>query len=216
MGEPWPQIIKIVSTAFGGAAGYLFGGWDVLINLLLLLVVVDWLSGFGAAWMRGELKSRIGFKGIIRKVTIFVIVAVAHFIDQALGSLRYFQDAVIFFYLANELLSVIENVGKMGLPMPDILRNAVQIFESKQTPPENPNLTTEAQAEAVKEKISEKTDDAHSAQSVDLPNNVTTTGKETDADFSTKEDSSDLHPSSINVHATDPDEGPNDANHRSS
>ncbi|WPP40429.1 phage holin family protein [Paenibacillus hunanensis] len=155
MGEPWPQIIKIVSTAFGGAAGYLFGGWDVLINLLLLLVVVDWLSGWAAAWMRGELKSRVGFKGIIRKVTIFVVVAIAHFIDQALGSLRYFQDAVVFFYLANELLSVIENMGKMGLPMPDILRNAVQIFESKKTPQENPNLIEEAQPEAVKVKEEE-------------------------------------------------------------
>lgn len=155
MGEPWPQIIKIVSTAFGGAAGYLFGGWDVLINLLLLLVVVDWLSGWAAAWMRGELKSRVGFKGIIRKVTIFVVVAIAHFIDQALGSLRYFQDAVVFFYLANELLSVIENMGKMGLPMPDILRNAVQIFESKKAPLENPNLIEEAQPEAVKVKDEE-------------------------------------------------------------
>lgn len=157
MGEPWPQIIKIVSTAFGGAAGYLFGGWDVLINLLLLLVVVDWLSGWAAAWMRGELKSRVGFKGIIRKVTIFVVVAIAHFIDQALGSLRYFQDAVVFFYLANELLSVIENMGKMGLPMPDILRNAVQIFESKKAPQENPNLIEEAQPEAVKVKDEETT-----------------------------------------------------------
>ncbi|WP_322923184.1 phage holin family protein [Paenibacillus campi] len=152
MGEPWPQIIKLVATAVGIAAGYLFGGWDVLINLLLLLVVVDWLSGWAAAWMRGELKSRIGFKGIIRKVTIFVIVAIAHFIDQALGSLRYFQDAVIFFYLANELLSVIENMGKMGLPMPDVLRNAVRIFESKKAPSENPNLIEAAQPDAVKAK----------------------------------------------------------------
>ena len=58
---------------------------------------------------------------------------------------------MIFFYLANELLSVIENAGKMGLPMPNILRNAVHIFESKSTPPENPMLIDEAQPEAVKE-----------------------------------------------------------------
>ncbi|MFD1885925.1 phage holin family protein [Paenibacillus wenxiniae] len=179
MGEPWPQIIKIVSTAFGGAAGYLFGGWDVLINLLLLLVVVDWLSGWAAAWMRGELKSRIGFKGIIRKVTIFVIVAIAHFIDQALGSLRYFQDAVIFFYLANELLSVIENMGKMGLPMPDVLRNAVQIFESKTAPPENPNLIEEAQPEAVKAKEEEMTaQEQPPPASVVHPSSVATTHSE--------------------------------------
>lgn len=216
MGEPWPQIIKIVSTAFGGAAGYLFGGWDVLINLLLLLVVVDWLSGFGAAWMRGELKSRIGFKGIIRKVTIFVIVAVAHFIDQALGSLRYFQDAVIFFYLANELLSVIENVGKMGLPMPDILRNAVQIFESKQTPPENPNLIIEAQPEAVKEKISEKADDADLATSEASPKQDVPSGKGDGSASSIPENSSELQQQSINVHAANTDTHHDDMDNRSS
>ncbi|WP_322925428.1 phage holin family protein [Paenibacillus campi] len=145
-----PEIIKIVATATGAIVGYAFGGWSVLIHLLLVLVIVDWLSGWAAAWMRGELKSRKGFHGATRKVAIFAIVTIAHFIDTALN-LSVFQDAVVFFYLANELLSVIENMGKMGLPMPDVLRNAVHIFESKRKPPENPVLIPEAQPEAVKE-----------------------------------------------------------------
>ncbi|WP_425501729.1 phage holin family protein [Saccharibacillus qingshengii] len=86
----------------------------------------------------------------IIKGTAAVVVAVAHLVDQALGDLHMFRDAVIFFYLANELLSVIENVGKMGLPMPPILRNAVRIFESRTKSEENPLLIPEAQPEIVK------------------------------------------------------------------
>lgn len=155
------QIIKVVATAFGAVVGYAFGGWSMLIHLLLILVIVDWLSGWTAAWMRGELKSRKGFHGATRKVAIFAIVTIAHFIDTALN-LSVFQDAVVFFYLANELLSVIENMGKMGLPMPEILRNAVQIFESKRKPPENPQLIDEAQPEIIKkEKEQEDEQNGH-------------------------------------------------------
>lgn len=156
MGEPWPQIIRVVSTFAGALVGYAFGGWSVIINLLVLLVIVDWLTGWAAAWMRGELKSRVGFNGIIRKVAIFFVVTIAHFIDQALGNINFFQDAVIFFYLANELLSVTENLGKMGVPMPEILRNAIHIFESKGKVEENPQLIAEAQPEIVKKEKEEE------------------------------------------------------------
>lgn len=147
MGE---QIIKVAAAAIGAVVGYLFGGWSVLIQLLLILVVVDWLTGWAAAWVRGELRSRVGFMGISRKVVIFAIIAIAHVIDQVLGDVHYIQDAVVFFYIANELLSVIENAGKMGVPMPDILRNAVRIFESKSMPAENLVLIPEEQPEKVK------------------------------------------------------------------
>ncbi len=157
LGDGMMQIIKLVATAFGVVVGYAFGGWGMLIHLLLILVIVDWLTGWAAAWMRGELKSRQAFYGATRKVAIFLIVTVAHFIDAALH-LSVFQDAVVFFYIANELLSMIENVGKMGLPMPDILRNAVSIFESKTRPVENPILIPEAQPEAIKEEKLEEID----------------------------------------------------------
>ncbi len=140
MDDRLTHIFKGAAAGFGAIAGYLLGEWSVMIHLLFILVIADWLTGWIAAWIRGELRSRIGYHGIARKVVIFLIVVVAHFIDVALGNLHYFQDAVIFFYLANELLSIIENVGRMGVPMPDVLRNAVKIFESRSQAPKNPNM----------------------------------------------------------------------------
>lgn len=130
MGE-WSAVVKTISTALGSLMGYMFGGWNMFMNLLLWLVVLDWLTGWGAAWINGELKSRKGYHGIARKVAIFALVAVSHFIDIILGGQQYFQNAVVFFYLANELLSIIENVGRMGVPVPKILRKAIEVFNEK-------------------------------------------------------------------------------------
>lgn len=96
MGE-WSSIIKTISTALGALAGYMFGGWNMLMNLLLWLVVLDWLTGWAAAWIKGELKSRKGYHGIARKVAIFGLVVISHFIDVILGGQQYFQNAVVFF-----------------------------------------------------------------------------------------------------------------------
>ncbi|CAM3494005.1 phage holin family protein [Saccharibacillus brassicae] len=150
MGNMGEHIIKGTAAAVGAVVGCLLGGLNVMVTLLLVLIIVDWATGLAAAWVRGELRSRVGYFGIVRKAAIFVVVAVAHLVDQALGDLHMFRDAVIFFYLANELLSVIENVGKMGVPMPPILRDAVRIFESRTKPEENPQLIPEAQPEIVK------------------------------------------------------------------
>ncbi|WP_339200430.1 phage holin family protein [Paenibacillus sp. FSL P2-0322] len=141
MDDRLTHIFKGAAAGFGAIAGYLLGGFSVFVHLLLIMVIVDWLTGWAAAWIRGELRSRVGFHGIIRKVAIFLVVVVAHFIDAALGGLNYFQNAVICFYLANELLSITENVGRMGVPMPTVLRNAVKIFESKSDPAPNPNMS---------------------------------------------------------------------------
>ncbi|SMF88124.1 toxin secretion/phage lysis holin [Paenibacillus uliginis N3/975] len=130
MGE-WSHVIKTISAVSGALMGYMFGGWSLLIHLLLWFVIVDWLTGWAAAWINGELKSRKGYFGIARKVAIFLLVALSHFIDNALGGLQYFQNAVVFFYLANELLSILENVGRMGLPVPKVLRKAIEIFNEK-------------------------------------------------------------------------------------
>jgi toxin secretion/phage lysis holin len=127
----WSQIIKTITTVSGALMGYMFGGWSLLIHILLVFVIIDWLTGWAAAWINGELRSRIGYYGIARKVAIFLMVVVSHFIDMALGGLQYFQNAVIFFYLANELLSIIENVGRMGVPVPQVLRGAIDAFNKK-------------------------------------------------------------------------------------
>lgn len=119
-------------VAFGGAsASFLFGGWSALLNILLTFVVIDYLFGVFAAGKEGLLNSETGMWGIAKKVAIFGIVAVAHLIDSALGEAHLFRDAAIFFYLANEVLSVIENAGRIGVPIPGLLKQAVEVLRGK-------------------------------------------------------------------------------------
>lgn len=119
-------------VAVGGAtASFLFGGWSSLLTILLTFVVLDYATGVAASAKEGKLNSEVGMWGIARKVGIFVIVAVAHLVDQALGDAHLFRDAAIFFYLANELLSMIENMGRIGAPIPPALQRAVEVLRGK-------------------------------------------------------------------------------------
>lgn len=126
------SIYKISMTALGGIIGYLWGGWNALLGILLAFVIIDYITGFIAAGAEGKLSSEVGFKGIAKKILIFVLVAVGHLLDKALGGQNdMFRDATIFFFLANELLSIIENAGRAGVPIPQILQNAVEILKGK-------------------------------------------------------------------------------------
>ncbi|ORX22383.1 holin [Thermoanaerobacterium sp. PSU-2] len=127
----YENIFKTI-TAFGGAlASYLFGGWSALLGILLAFVIFDYITGVIAAGIEGKLSSNAGLKGIAKKVGIFVIVAVANLVDRALGNAHIFRDATIFFYLANELLSIIENVGRSGIPIPEVIKKAVAVLQGK-------------------------------------------------------------------------------------
>ncbi|MDI3311580.1 phage holin family protein [Thermoanaerobacterium thermosaccharolyticum] len=127
----YENIFKTI-TAFGGAlASYLFGGWSALLGILLAFVIFDYITGVIAAGIEGKLSSNVGLKGIAKKVAIFVIVAVANLVDRALGNAHIFRDATIFFYLANELLSIIENVGRSGVPIPEVIKKAVAVLQGK-------------------------------------------------------------------------------------
>lgn len=127
----WEIFYKSGATIIGAVVGYLFGGWDVLLQILLVFVAIDYISGLLAAGVEGKLSSKVGFKGIAKKVMIFALVAVAHMIDKALGESHIFRDSVIFFYLGNELLSILENAGRTGLPVPDQIKSAVQVLKGK-------------------------------------------------------------------------------------
>lgn len=129
--EHLDKVYKIGSVATGVMVGYLFGGWSLLLQILLIFMIIDQISGLFASYIEGKLSSKIGFKGIAKKVMIFFIVAVAHLIDQAMGSGHMIRDAVVFFYLGNELLSFIENVGRAGIPLPAQFKNAVSILKGK-------------------------------------------------------------------------------------
>lgn len=125
------NIFKTITSGVGAILGYLFGGWSVLLGILMVFVITDYITGMTAAWIKHELSSEVGFKGIYKKVLIFVIVAMAHLADVALGLNAVIMSASIFFYLANELISILENAGEMGLPVPSILKKAIALFKEK-------------------------------------------------------------------------------------
>ena len=125
------NAIKMVVGVGGGLASYLFGGWSVLLQTLVVLIVLDYVFAIIVSATHGELNSKKGFKGIAKKVGILVLVAVAHQVDSVLGDGSLIRDSVIFFYIANELLSILETVGKTNLPIPNVLRKAVETLNSK-------------------------------------------------------------------------------------
>lgn len=124
-------IFKLIIASGGACASYLFGGWSQLLGILLAFVIIDYIAGVFASAIEGKLSSDIGRKGIAKKVFIFVIVAVAHLVDVALGNGNFFRDATIFFYLANETISILENGGRIGLPIPEVLQKAIEILKGK-------------------------------------------------------------------------------------
>jgi toxin secretion/phage lysis holin len=125
------NFIKIVVGIGGGLASFLWGGWSALIQTLILFIAIDYALAVLVAASFGELSSKKGFRGIAKKVMILVLVAVAHSIDSILGDGHLIRDAVIFFYLANELLSILETVGRTNLPIPSVLKKAVETLNSK-------------------------------------------------------------------------------------
>ncbi|WP_094549937.1 phage holin family protein [Petroclostridium xylanilyticum] len=126
------KLYNIIVTSGGALASYLFGGWSALLGILLGFVVIDYATGFLAAAIEGELSSKTGLKGIAKKVCIFAVVAIANLIDAAMGNQHILRDATIFFYLSNELLSIIENVGRAGIPVPSQIQKAVKVLQGKE------------------------------------------------------------------------------------
>lgn len=129
--ERFDVIYKTGAAVIGAVVGYLFGESTGLLLMLFWMVVIDYGSGLAAGYTEKTLSSKIGFKGIVKKVMIFVMVALAHLVDSALGTKNMFRDATIVFYMANELLSIFENAGRMGVPVPDRLMQAVEVLKGK-------------------------------------------------------------------------------------
>ena len=119
--------IKLAIAGAGGIFAYLFGPWDALIIALVIFVVADYITGVAKAAMQGKLSSAVGFKGLLKKVMIFVLVMVGTVVDMAIPAANHaIRAAVIMFYIANEGLSILENAGQLGLPLPKALKNALE------------------------------------------------------------------------------------------
>lgn len=122
------KFLRGVSTVLGAMVGLVFGNWDALLGVLMSFVIADYITGLLAGGSTVGLSSKVGFKGIAKKVVIFVIVGVAHGIDILLGDKNMFRDATIFFYLANEVISILENAAKMEVLVPIKLQEAIKQF----------------------------------------------------------------------------------------
>lgn len=126
MKEFW-NTIQFVFAAIGGWLGYFLGGCDGLLYALLAFVVADYLTGVMCAINDKKLSSEVGFKGICRKVLIFVLVGIANILDvQVVGTGSVLRTAIIFFYISNEGVSLLENAGHLGLPIPEKLKAVLE------------------------------------------------------------------------------------------
>lgn len=126
MKEIW-NWIQLALSAVGGTIGWFFGGMDGLIYALLVFVIADYITGVMCAIADKKLSSEVGFKGIYKKVLIFVMVGVGHIMDTYLiGNREVLRTAVIFFYCSNEGISMLENAGHLGLPIPAKLKDILE------------------------------------------------------------------------------------------
>ncbi len=117
------DTLQIIFTAIGMYIGWFIGGFDELLYALVAFVVIDYITGIMVGIIEKKLSSSIGFRGIFKKMLIFMFVGVGHTIDfYILKNGSAVRTAVIFFYLSNEGLSILENSGKIGLPIPESLR----------------------------------------------------------------------------------------------
>ena len=126
MKEFWTTI-QVIFSAIGGWLGWFLGGCDGLLIALLAFVAIDYVTGVMCAIVDKKLSSAVGFKGIFKKILIFVLVGVGHILDtMVIGTGSVLRTAVIFFYLSNEGISLIENAGHLGLPIPAKLKAVLE------------------------------------------------------------------------------------------
>lgn len=132
---------KTICTAVGVAGSAIaaaFGGWDEALVTLIIFMVIDYLSGLAVAGIfhksnkseNGALESRAGWKGLCRKCVTLLFVLIAYRLDLAIG-VDYIRNAVIIGFMANELISIVENAGLMGIPLPGVIQNAIEVLTQK-------------------------------------------------------------------------------------
>ena len=137
MKEFW-NTIQLIFTGIGGWLGYFLGGWDGLLYALIAFVAIDYVTGVMCAISNHTLSSEVGFKGICRKVLIFLLVGIGSILDaRVIGSGSVLRTAVIFFYISNECVSILENAARLGLPVPEKIKVVLEQLHDRSAKEEN-------------------------------------------------------------------------------
>ena len=125
------EIINSIIAGIATGFVYLIGGLDIAIQCLLIAIVLDYISGMIKAFNTKTLSSSIGFKGILKKVGILVIVMLSVLIDRVTGESGAIRTLVIYYFVANEGLSIVENLAQAGLPIPKVIKDALKALLKK-------------------------------------------------------------------------------------
>lgn len=138
----WVDAFKGALAVMAGVFGWIFGGWDMLIVVLLCLIVVDYATGVIAAGINHQLSSSVGFKGILKKLCIILAVALGVLLDRFLGQ-PVCRTMVCTFYILNESLSILENLGRAGVAYPERLKELILVLNKKNEPPNAGTVATQ-------------------------------------------------------------------------
>lgn len=128
----WDNMIKSISAALGAVGGFLFGQLNGLFYAVIAMMAIDYITGVVVAVLDKKLSSEVGFRGLVKKLFILVLIAVAHIIDaQVIGTGAALMTAVMLFFIANEGISILENAAALGLPIPQKLRDVLEQLRDK-------------------------------------------------------------------------------------
>ena len=124
------SVVAIIATFFT----YLFGGWDVALSILITFMILDYITGVIWAYIQKNLNSEVGFKGLVKKCTILIVLIVGAMLDRLLNSGEWvFRTLVAYFYIANEGISLLENISKLGVPIPAKIKDALEQLNKEGT-----------------------------------------------------------------------------------
>lgn len=125
------NAVTLATAGVGAILYFLFGEFDIALQCLLVFIALDYISGIIKAFTNKELSSKSGFRGILKKVGILIIVAVGVLVDRITGDSGAVRSLVIYYFVANEGLSIIENLSQTGLPIPKSIKNALKILKNQ-------------------------------------------------------------------------------------
>lgn len=125
---------EFICTILGGISTgliYLLGGFDIALQAIIIAIILDFVTGIVKAFITKELSSQIGFKGCLKKVSIFFVIMLGVLIDRIAGNTGAIRTLIIYYFVANEGLSIIENLGQAGVPIPQVLKDSLKALKKK-------------------------------------------------------------------------------------